>query len=581
MGLKPTEEQLDILKTDTDVLVIEAGAGASKTTTLCMYAESRPKERMIYIAYNAAIRDEAKKKFPPNVKVMTSHGIAYSRIGREYAHKLQGNITPSVYRRELRVLELIGGKGQPALIINLVAESLANFLSDCSKVPGGQHVKINRKIPGFESISPGAVINAVRITWNRMIDMNDMAVPMTHDGYLKLFMLSGQTIGNYQRVLFDESQDANPVTLDIINRSPGKKVFVGDRHQSIYKFRGAVDAMKNIPASQRKKLTGSFRFGKNIAQAANRILMVKGSAQLVRGISGSDDQVILPQTPKEREEAVGNAMSQLEQILMLSRTGASVLDNAVSAASKNKRLHFIGGLQNYRMSNLMDVYNLRYGGEINDPLIAAFETFEELKEFAETDVEIARRIEMVEKYGTNLPLILNDITRLNTNNVSEADVVLSTVHRAKGLEFDTVVLSEDLYAMDLGYHYENDTSRNPMSLSKAVEVGIAARKPLRDEEDVNICYVAMTRAKHKLILPSIAYELYTNSKLTMNLMSRMAVDNMVGQNDYEHADQNASKRNVEVNEGKGRVATEGLHIASSPGVISREEQRKMRKNRQL
>ncbi|MFP3355401.1 DNA helicase, partial [Pseudoalteromonas sp. SIMBA_153] len=48
-------------------------------------------------------------------------------------------------------------------------------------------------------------------------------------------------------------------------------IYVGDAHQQIYEWRGAVNAMKKLPLPQ-TLLTQSFRFGEPIAEVANTLL---------------------------------------------------------------------------------------------------------------------------------------------------------------------------------------------------------------------------------------------------------------------------------------------------------------------
>ncbi|OPX18911.1 MAG: hypothetical protein BZ151_12040 [Desulfobacca sp. 4484_104] len=58
---------------------VYALAGTGKTTTLKAIAQAYPKAKMLYLAFNKAIADEAKSKFPPNVEVRTVHSLAFSR----------------------------------------------------------------------------------------------------------------------------------------------------------------------------------------------------------------------------------------------------------------------------------------------------------------------------------------------------------------------------------------------------------------------------------------------------------------------------------------------------------------------
>jgi hypothetical protein len=49
--------------------------------------------------------------------------------------------------------------------------------------------------------------------------------------------------------------------LQVISCQKVPKIFVGDSHQQIYQFRGAVDAMKRVDAAKTLHLNQTFRFG--------------------------------------------------------------------------------------------------------------------------------------------------------------------------------------------------------------------------------------------------------------------------------------------------------------------------------
>src|SRR5690554_895516 len=95
--MKPTPEQAAVIDTfrSGDHLVIEAGAGTGKTSTLRMLADATPGRRGVYIAYNRSIAQEAQRKFPARVTCKTAHSFAYGAVGKDYRARLNGPRVPA------------------------------------------------------------------------------------------------------------------------------------------------------------------------------------------------------------------------------------------------------------------------------------------------------------------------------------------------------------------------------------------------------------------------------------------------------------------------------------------------------
>jgi superfamily I DNA/RNA helicase len=58
----------------------------------------------------------------------------------------------------------------------------------------------------------------------------------------------------------------------VINEQPCQVIWVGDRRQQIYAWRGAVNAMDTIATKHTSTLNRSFRCGQPIAEMANKVL---------------------------------------------------------------------------------------------------------------------------------------------------------------------------------------------------------------------------------------------------------------------------------------------------------------------
>jgi hypothetical protein len=79
---RPSPEQeaaLERYRSGEDMKLV-AVAGAGKTTTLRLMAESDPKRRLLYLAFNRSVKEEAERKFPKNVEVKTLHGLAFGQV---------------------------------------------------------------------------------------------------------------------------------------------------------------------------------------------------------------------------------------------------------------------------------------------------------------------------------------------------------------------------------------------------------------------------------------------------------------------------------------------------------------------
>lgn len=81
-SLKPTPEQSAAVGAflGGKDLELVAVAGSGKTTTLRLMAEADPKRRLLYLAFNRAIKEEAQGKMPGNVSVQTFHGLAFKEL---------------------------------------------------------------------------------------------------------------------------------------------------------------------------------------------------------------------------------------------------------------------------------------------------------------------------------------------------------------------------------------------------------------------------------------------------------------------------------------------------------------------
>lgn len=86
---RPTPEQEAAVEAFRrgDDLVLQAGAGTGKTTTLKMLGRASP-WRGRYLAFNRMIAREAQRTFPGNMTCSTAHKLAHRAVGHRFQERL-------------------------------------------------------------------------------------------------------------------------------------------------------------------------------------------------------------------------------------------------------------------------------------------------------------------------------------------------------------------------------------------------------------------------------------------------------------------------------------------------------------
>ncbi|MEP0860612.1 MAG: ATP-dependent helicase [Ignavibacterium sp.] len=483
--MKLTNEQYDIINSTGDIK-INAVAGSGKTTTIIEYSKSRPKKnKILYLAFNRSVKTEAEQRFGSigldNVKVETAHSLAYKNtvFRFNYNVKTQGYKTYEVAeilklrRRKEKHFELIAANH-----INRFVNYFCN--SKAKKVSQLNYLDVVSDPLAFEFVKKNYDY-IEKHTREFLAKMDNGEIEITHDFYLKKFQLSYPNLG-FDYILFDEGQDASPAMLDVFLNQPATKVIVGDSHQQIYSWRFAVNSLESVDF-RRFPLTISFRFPQDIANLAVEILNWKNHL---------DTKEILP-----IKGTGGKELNKLK--VTLARTNLGLLSKAIefiTEKSKSQTLYFEGNVNSYFYSDegasLFDVLNLyNHNHEmIKDNLIKSMSDFSELEEYVEKteDTQLAMLVEIVKKYEDDLPRLIKLIRDSTVENKNDAKMIFSTVHRSKGMEYGTVYLHNDFISQKKIKRLIEKQNEIPLDVAKI-------------NEEINILYVAVTRAINNLFIP--------------------------------------------------------------------------------
>jgi superfamily I DNA/RNA helicase len=484
--MKLTKEQEKILASEGNIK-INAVAGSGKTTTVVEYAKTRPSNSSIlYLAFNKSVKLEAELKFAKynlkNVTIETAHSLAFRHIVMRSNYKIKlGDYKPY---EVVKLLDMTGSSANHELFViaTHVLKMAAYFCnSTATKVQDIDYSKTitDTKAKAFVKHQLKIITHYTRLF---LAKMNEASIEITHDFYLKKFQLSNPVL-YYDYILFDEGQDASPAMLDVFLQQSAIKVIVGDTHQQIYSWRYAINSLEHVDFNS-YYLSTSFRFGQKIASLSNIVLNFKTkikelSLTQIKGVGTNE-------TTKSKA--------------IIARTNMGLLVKAINYITDNrkvKHLYFEGNFNSYTYADegasLYDVLNL-YNKKhflIRDELMKTMHSVIELEDYIDKteDKQLQMMLDIVKEYENEIPGLLQSIKDKHVSDADKhkAEMIFSTVHRCKGMEYDEVELANDFVTED---------KIEKQKKSKEYE-----QQKDRIIEEINLLYVAITRAKTLLKIP--------------------------------------------------------------------------------
>lgn len=492
-GLLPTEEQQQIIAAmdGDDDIAINALAGTGKTTTLRLISEKIAPKRGHYIAFNKAIVDEARSKFSSNITCTTAHSLAFKSVGHRFKARFD---SPRVSWKDLaKYFDVEGFRFnspsashyfEPYQMAKYASNTIWGFCKSTSVNIGLEHVPVIPLVQVSKEVRTqfsSQVLAGAHLMWRDLLGENGYA-KFEHDHYLKMWQLGKPTIPG-DIILFDEAQDADPVMLDVVNSQQSQLVYCGDTYQSVYEWRGAKDALKLVTVHEHFWLTQSFRFGPDIAEIGNRFLRLLSAPKEIRGLASAKS--VVGKLP--RPDAV------------MCRTNFGAIVTLRELQSQGRKTALVGNVKESLQDFTRGCIELINGRRTGHPELGLFQTWAEALEWSKDDSEAATNtsmlIRLVEGIGADSML---RILRLVVDE-KQADVVITTAHRAKGREWDGVSLAGDF--------------KHPADM---------------DSDELRLLYVAVTRAKKHLDITQLPDQKGDKPRLFNHSFSNLKSDKTGG-----------------------------------------------------
>lgn len=464
-------------------LVVRARAGTGKTTTILTAIEYAPEAKILLAAFNKRIAEELKTKLKnPRAIAKTLHAVGFAAIARNWklpkdcieddrGFKLALTAlgfagTDSFQKKVANVVKRIAAMGKNAAPFGTV-EQLVDLALDHDLMPDDAE---EMEAAGFTvKRCAEAAYRAMELACQPnasgpiTIDFDDMVFIPLRNNWVK---------GIYGLVVIDEAQDMNAAQLLLAQRSVkkgGRVCVVGDDRQAIYGFRGAdsgsLDRLKTELKALELGLTITYRCPKKVVAAAALLVPDYRAAPtapegIIRSIS--------------EDKLVGEVQAPN---FVLSRKNAPLVKYCLATLRAGKRARIEGRDIGRGIIALVEKLNARDLVSLEKKLLD-WETRQVSKFVARLGEEKAESkvSEVRDTRGTILALseglktvseLTARINQLFSDNGTN-QVVFSSVHKAKGLETERVFTIEDTFNT-------------------------------RNTEELNIRYVAITRAKAELV----------------------------------------------------------------------------------
>lgn len=472
---------------------ISAVAGSGKTTTLLELLKYIPtRSSSLFLAFNNSIVDELKKRNErEDVTIMTIHSCGWRTILQCYGSKIKMNPNKAMGKTEATMKHF-----------NIQAKRYGYYFYNIPKVLDlmrcnlceNEEEAINELLDHYDINISNEDVKLVKYAFDLMnrdrsqFDFMDMIYVPVVDSYVRA------RLHKYDFIFCDESQDFSRAQQQFIklclNRR-GRLVTVGDPRQAIYGFAGAdaesYERLSNLDGEAiQLPLSVSYRCAKNIVLEAQKIVpAIKYAPDAPYGIvkQGSLTEI-------ERGDWI-----LCRNLKPLVQTYLWLLKNKIKSKIKGKDIGE-GILALIDKTGTKTLYELTTGLEYErDALLAKLEH----RGFRHPSLHpkmktLEQRVDVIEclmNEVANVQQLKDMIANIFSDDVQ--GIMLSTIHKAKGLENETVYF-----------------------LCPELIPSKFATQPWEFEQEENLRYVAITRAKQKLVYVSV--ETFINdlaSKVTL------------------------------------------------------------------
>lgn len=467
------------IETQTGHLMVNAVAGSGKTFSLleCM---KRTKGNSIFVAFNKSIATELARKVPSHVTSSTLHSLGlksiiknngYTRVDAKKLSKIMQKVPATSFMKGMTGQEKSDVFRKRQMISDLISiwkNTLIDFRNDKEVAEAAAHYSTNYD-PTILGVARSIMEKSVANT--RFVDFNDMI-------YLPVALK--YSMPTFDNVFVDECQDLNrsqiEMILHMVKKPNGRIIAVGDPKQSIYGFRGAdvnaMPRMKEVLGAKELPLSVCYRCPTSHIELAREIVSwIEPGPNAPEGV-----------VEEITKDDFNHKVDEEDGPLVLCRTNAPMISYALRLIKEGRKVHVRGSDIGSYLRGIIIGFNANSISELNSKIDqwenSQLEFLTNRWTSASVKATVCDYADVMREFAkqsANPFDVVQNIDRLFSDE--ENGTIFSTVHKAKGLQSNTVyIIRPDLIPL--------------------------IRKDQKEwelDQEYNLKYVALTRSTNKLV----------------------------------------------------------------------------------
>ncbi len=484
------EKIFDFLEHGTGHGIVVAVAGSGKTTTLVELLTRIPsRTRTLFTSFSSESVSEIKRRVRERfrntsvhaaLEMRTLHSLGFDVLRTNYRTTKRDDKLMYVFSKDetlIRVATVHGGRTRLtremqqsiAQVVSMAKATLPNIddITALYDLIDRYNIEFDSEYEWALQLVPEILRACQRCT--QFCDFDDMI-------YLPVIMAVPQ-MPKFDLILCDEAQDLNAAQIQLLLRvlaPQGRVIAVGDDRQSLYAFRGsnsdAMDILRKTLSATILPLSITYRCPSAHVALAQRIVPhIQARPDAPRGIVRKicDSDLLDEVQPGD---------------MVICRTNAPLVSLALSLIARGQKAKVQGRDIGASLRRLIERVR---GGSLKE-MISRLDALKqgELSKLEKRTASALHLQAVTDKFDT-VRAILESTTSLEGVNRIVEDVatergdgvIFSSIHRAKGLEADSV------------YFLYPDQIPHPL-----------AKRDFELMQEHNAIYVGLTRSKHELTL---------------------------------------------------------------------------------